>query len=71
MKNKQVFLKIIALINLILEFFTACIVAGLEFVHGNGVLHRDIKPENMVFESNGNFRKLYHSHIQIRVFKNH
>ena len=49
--------KNIASINSLLEFFSACIVAGLEFIHGNGVLHRDIKPENLVFESNGKLRK--------------
>ena len=40
-----------------LEFFTVCIVAGLEYIHGNGVLHRDIKPENLVFDSNGKYIK--------------
>lgn len=38
------------------KFFAACVVSGLEYIHGNGVLHRDIKPENLVFESNGYVR---------------
>lgn len=36
-----------------LEFFTACIIIGLEYLHQNGILHRDIKPENLVFDNKG------------------
>lgn len=36
-----------------IEFFIACIVCALEYIHRNGVIHRDIKPENLVFDSNG------------------
>ncbi len=28
------------------------IVAGLEYMHGNGVYNRDIKPENILLNSN-------------------
>lgn len=38
------------------RFFVACVVAGLEFLHNNGILHRDIKPENLVLEENGYVR---------------
>jgi serine/threonine protein kinase len=38
------------------RFFVACIVAGLEFLHNNGILHRDIKPENLVLEESGYVR---------------
>ena len=41
---------------IIIEFFVACIVVGLEYVHRNGVIHRDIKPENLVFDSKGYLR---------------
>ena len=31
----------------------ACIILGLEYVHGNKVIHRDIKPENLVLDDKG------------------
>ena len=40
------------LINSI-EFFVACIVQGLEYLHMNGCIHRDIKPENLVLDHKG------------------
>lgn len=38
------------------KFFIACIVAGLEYLHLNGIIHRDIKPENLVLDSRGYVR---------------
>ena len=35
------------------EFFIACVVIGLEYLHLNGILHRDIKPENLVLDNKG------------------
>jgi len=39
-----------------LEFFAACIIHGLEYLHQQGILHRDIKPENLVFDNKGYLR---------------
>lgn len=38
------------------KFLIACIVAGLEYMHVNGVLHRDIKPENILMGEDGYVR---------------
>jgi serine/threonine protein kinase len=35
------------------EYFVACMVVALEYLHQNGILHRDIKPENLVFDKTG------------------
>lgn len=35
------------------EFFVACIIVAMEYVHSKNVLHRDIKPENLVFDKFG------------------
>ena len=39
------------------EFFSACIINGLEYLHQQGILHRDIKPENLVFDKRGTIYK--------------
>ena len=36
-----------------LRFLSACIIAGLEYLHLNNIVHRDIKPENLVFDGKG------------------
>ena len=38
------------------KFLIACILIGLEYIHGENILHRDIKPENLVFDENGYLR---------------
>ena len=40
----------------LLEFFVACIVLSLEYLHNNRIIHRDIKPENLVLGSDGYVR---------------
>ena len=39
-----------------LEFFIACMLLCLEYLHTNCILHRDIKPENLVFDEDGYLR---------------
>mmetsp|Transcript_26428 Transcript_26428/g.26313 ORF Transcript_26428/g.26313 Transcript_26428/m.26313 type:complete len:182 (-) Transcript_26428:287-832(-) len=38
------------------KFLIACVIAGLEYMHDNGVLHRDIKPENLLMGKDGYIR---------------
>lgn len=38
------------------EFFVACIVLSLEYIHMNKIIHRDLKPENLVFDEKGYLR---------------
>jgi len=38
------------------KFFTACLVAGLEYCHEKQIIHRDIKPENLVIDDDGYIR---------------
>ena len=41
---------------LLIEFFLACIIVGLEYIHSQKIIHRDIKPENLVLDENGYVR---------------
>ena len=40
----------------LVEFFVACLLEGLEYIHTKSIIHRDIKPENLVFDLNGYLR---------------
>ena len=35
------------------QFFIACIIAALEYIHSKSIIHRDLKPENLVLDNNG------------------
>ena len=34
-------------------FYTACVVAALQHMHGRDIMYRDLKPENIVISANG------------------
>ena len=38
------------------EFFIACLITGLEYIHNSSIIHRDIKPENLVLDHEGYLR---------------
>ena len=41
------------IIHDLVEFFIACMLLSLEYLHSKSILHRDIKPENLVFDEEG------------------
>lgn len=41
---------------IIKEFFTACVIHSLEYIHSQNIIHRDIKPENLVLDKRGYLR---------------
>lgn len=46
-------------LHLIVGFFIACLMAGLEYIHNKNIIHRDIKPENLVLDDEGNLLETY------------
>lgn len=36
-----------------IEFIVACILCGLKYLHGKGIIHRDVKPSNLVIDKEG------------------
>ncbi|KAM3916029.1 protein kinase C theta type-like [Leptodactylus fuscus] len=38
------------------RFYTAEIICGLQFLHGQGIVHRDIKPTNIMLDAEGHTR---------------
>jgi serine/threonine protein kinase len=52
LRNRPVYL-FIPFIMSRLEFFIACMMLSLEYLHSKSILHRDIKPENLVFDEEG------------------
>ena len=42
-----------SLTRVLLQFYLAEIILGVEALHAAGILHRDLKPENVLMQSNG------------------
>ena len=40
----------------VIEFFVACIMMSLEYIHLKGIVHRDIKPANLMFDDRNYLR---------------
>jgi len=41
----------------IVQFYGACILTALEYLHNNGIIFKDLKPENVIISKEG-FAKL-------------
>jgi len=48
--------ELLFILKLFIEFWVACLVAGLEICHDKNIIHRDIKPENLVIDETGYLR---------------
>lgn len=40
----------------LIEFYAACIIIALEYLHFNNIIHRDLKPENLLIDDTGYLR---------------
>ena len=55
-QSSTVYIYIYNILIVYIEFFIACIILGLEYIHCNNIIHRDLKPENLVCDQNGYVR---------------
>jgi serine/threonine protein kinase len=52
---------------MLLGFFIACLIAGLEYIHNKNIIHRDIKPENLVLDDEGNIISIIYGIGYVRI----